>query len=321
MEKLPIYDIVINETDETGLQFNSFVDRPAHQKDFIMFDKETDLFFDEESKTVVGVMVAADDLIYRNSLGVGEHYVKFSKDQIKNIVIKMSKQGAFNNVNEDHANEVNGISLIGFYQTEKKIGLEAPSVLRNNQQINDGSLIGIYLVENKEMISKIKKGEINGFSIEGIFEKVKLKIENNMKNPFEKFKKKKEVFAQAVADDGTKLTWEGDLTIDETIISVIGEDGETTPAPAKDWLVVTEDGTQFIVTTDETGLVKAVEEVAAEEAPTEEAPKEDEAMAKILKENTELKAQLSKFNKQFEKPATAKDKIDFFALAQKIKKS
>jgi hypothetical protein len=35
--ELPVYKIVVNDDDETGVEFVSLVDRPAIQKDFMLF--------------------------------------------------------------------------------------------------------------------------------------------------------------------------------------------------------------------------------------------------------------------------------------------
>jgi len=75
MKKLPRYDVRINETDETGLEFNSLVENPAHGKEFIMFSKDSNYFFDEKSKTIIGCAIAADEDIYRNSESIGKRYI------------------------------------------------------------------------------------------------------------------------------------------------------------------------------------------------------------------------------------------------------
>jgi len=215
--------------------------------------------------------------------------------------------------------------MTGLFQIDKESGVVCPEKLAS-QKLKDGSLITIYHVENQDIISKINKKEFNGFSIEGIFEKVKLNQEK-MKNLFEKFKKKKEVFAEATTDDGTKLAWEGELEIGVTAIMVMAEDGSMTPAPAKDYLVTTDDGV-FTMTVDEAGILKAVEPIEAkkEEEPaagdTDEVKAMKETAIKMQKEISDLKLQISKFNKDLGKgESSTSAKIDFFAMAQKIKNS
>ena len=325
MKKLPLYDIRINETDETGIEFNSLVERPAHGKEFLMFEKEQELFFDAESKTLIGCAIAVDEEIFRNSPTIGEHLVKFSKESVKQIVIKLSKGGIFNSVNTNHETVVDGIYLTGMFQIDEELGIKCPEKLKG-QKLADGSLITIYHVENQEIIKNIENKNFNGFSIEGIFEKIKLK-QQEMKNPFEKFMKKKEVFANAVSEDGTKLTWDGEIEIGSTVLMVVNEDETTTPAVTKEFLISTESGEVMKVTTNEEGIiteVMPVEEQKAdekEEEKKEEVAAESEEVVKLKAENEDLKIQLSKFNKQFNKFETAKkdDKIDFFAMAQRIK--
>ncbi len=40
MNELPIYRIVVNEDDETGVEFVSLVEKPAIKKDFLMFNEQ-----------------------------------------------------------------------------------------------------------------------------------------------------------------------------------------------------------------------------------------------------------------------------------------
>lgn len=326
MEKLPIYDIEVNENDETGVSFNSFVENPAHQKNFIVFEKQEKYYFDAEKKQVIGVVIAADELIYRNSPEIGEHYVLFSKESIKKIMLKLSKNNFFNSVNKEHSTVVEGVYLTSFFQTDKAIGLSVPTKLAS-QNIKDGSLIAVYTVENQEIINGINEGKFKGFSIEGLFEKekiemsIKTKIEN-MKNPFEKFFKKapkKENFGTAITQDGQNLSWDGELEIDKTVINVVAEDGTELPAPAGDLLISLEDGTVAKITVNAEGVLTAVEEEKAEVEEEVAAKKEaEEKMAALRKENEILKLQLSKFNKDFKKPEKS-DSIDFFEMAKRIK--
>jgi len=39
MNELPIYRIVVNEDDETGVEFVSLVEKPAKKKDFLLFQE------------------------------------------------------------------------------------------------------------------------------------------------------------------------------------------------------------------------------------------------------------------------------------------
>ena len=66
---LPFFKIVVNEADETGIDFNSFVDAPAHMKAFIAFGKDAVRYeFNDEKRIVTGVMISAGTPIYSHEL-------------------------------------------------------------------------------------------------------------------------------------------------------------------------------------------------------------------------------------------------------------
>ena len=56
--ELPFYKIVVNENDETGVDFNAFVDAPAHMKGFIAFNDAVRYSFNDEKRIVTGVMIS-----------------------------------------------------------------------------------------------------------------------------------------------------------------------------------------------------------------------------------------------------------------------
>ena len=65
---LPFYELIIDDSKESGVDYNSLVEHPAHRKTFIAFNKdEKRYYFNEEKKIVFGVMMAANLPIFRNS--------------------------------------------------------------------------------------------------------------------------------------------------------------------------------------------------------------------------------------------------------------
>ena len=65
--ELPLYKLVINETDETGVEFVSLVTAPAIERDFIYFAKNRKKFEiqNEEKRIIFGLAMEADKHIYR----------------------------------------------------------------------------------------------------------------------------------------------------------------------------------------------------------------------------------------------------------------
>ena len=88
MNKLPIYRIQLGDAE--GIKIMSLVESPAVEIDFLKFAEQTPLQFsiDEEERVVFGVALRADYPIYRISPRIGEYYVVFERDTIKQLFEK-----------------------------------------------------------------------------------------------------------------------------------------------------------------------------------------------------------------------------------------
>lgn len=297
--EIRVYDMTINANDETGVDFNSFVDGPAHIRSFEMYSKQKVKFaIDEEKRIVTGVFIMADFLIYRRDEQHGEHFVKFSPDTIWAIRNKFFKKGYNVNTNVQHKTTVKGAVLVESYivhATDPRF-TKVPEILAK-QKVNDGSWIGSYHIENDALWQDCKNGIFNGFSIEGYFDKTATNIKTNMS------KKKKGLFQSIFGSEGGKDTMGEVTTVDGIVLSFEGDlavgtavtieiDGKPTAAPAGDHQVEI-DGTVYAVTLDDEGKVATMDEV---EAMSEEAEILAEAMRKIVKEAKTEFAEMRKEN-------------------------
>jgi hypothetical protein len=320
MEKY--FDIVVNENDETGFDFNSLVMNPAHELPKISFNKQTAIRqqFNDEKRIVTGVAIAANKWIYRNDEIYGEHYVRFTPPVIELMNVKNAKANNFNLVNIEHDPKqvAKGVYLVANYIVSNS-DPKYPNVPEafKDQNIDDGSLIRSYYFENKELYEKVKKE--GGFSIEGWFDKkqVNFKQQIKMSKPTKTVwqlifgaTEEKTQFAQVTAIDGTVLMYDGDLA--EGTAMFIEENGEQVAAKVGDYQVTLEDGTEKIVTLDEAGVVTAITDVQAMESDEPTVTEQiAEVMKKVLKdtderfkaiedENKKLKSQIEGFKSQIE---------------------
>ena len=112
MKKLPIYKLIVTDNEESGVNFNSFVETPATEQPFYAFSKDEPLKFkaDPERRIVTGAMMVSDTPIYRNSNGE-EFMVVFEKETIEKIVQKFFKDEFNKNVNTDHSTPITGVTL------------------------------------------------------------------------------------------------------------------------------------------------------------------------------------------------------------------
>ena len=95
--ELPVYKLVINPDDETGVDFVSLVTSPAIERDFVYFQKDKprlNVAFkiqSDEKRIIFGMAMEADKKIYRYDEARGEYYVYFDKQTIFEIAKKWAK--------------------------------------------------------------------------------------------------------------------------------------------------------------------------------------------------------------------------------------
>ena len=169
--ELPVYKIVVNEDDDTGVDFVSLVDRPAIQKDFMLFSQQQKQGYsiqDEEKRIVTGPAMLADLPIYRYDDVRGEYYVTFDAQTIWTIAKKFVRKNFYKAVNTDHETPVDGgVHMIESYFIDRERGVMPP---KGYEDAKDGSWFLTYLVDNDELWAKVKAGEWKGFSVEGFFD-------------------------------------------------------------------------------------------------------------------------------------------------------
>lgn len=317
MDKLPLYKVVLI-SDEDGMDFNAFVDYPATQKNAYFFDKQEpkDKFhFNEEKRIVTGVAIASNIPIYRRDKFGNEYNLFFTKEVVRELGRRMMKKGYMHNLNSMHdANKkIKGAYLDEIYYIDEAREHNAPGIFKG-QNLQDGTMIVSYFVENDEEWDKWKKGVYKGFSIEAWFDIQKVNFKNQIKMSEKKQTLKdrilaifseteaEKVFAETVTSSGETLKWEGDLTTGTPVMLVTEESD-----------IVASEGTynlpemNLVIMVDANGLVSEIEEVTEEEVveSTEEVIEEMAKQFASQRENfknqvAELKATIEEQNKKIE---------------------
>jgi hypothetical protein len=167
MERLPLIDMTIDDEHETGVEFISFVDTPAIEREWMAFNNTPKMQFkvkNEEKRIVSGAIMVANLPIYRRDEHNGEYYVKFSGDAIQKIVERFFKNGMTGRVNLDHNEVVEDV-----YMIESFIIDERKKTPEGFAELPKGSWFGSFKVENDEVWRQVKDGTFRGFSIEGMF--------------------------------------------------------------------------------------------------------------------------------------------------------
>lgn len=167
---MKIFNIVINEDDNTGMDTISLVSQPAVGVNFLKFEEQKEikkLSFDADKHIITGVVALAGIPIYRYDKEIGDYYVVFTSEVIEKMMIKYSKMNLNNSVDLQHnGKKVDGVIMFESYIYNKERNI-APVEFGD---IPDGSWIASFKVENDELWNEIKSGnELNGFSLAGLF--------------------------------------------------------------------------------------------------------------------------------------------------------
>lgn len=168
---LDLYYIDLDPNDDyTGIDAISLVDDAAVECDFLTFSKDKPKMVfakDDERHIITGIAMSANKPIYRRNADGYEYYTLFTPKSIERLVVDYAKKGLQNSVNLQHNDNTfqNGIYMIESYFVNKERGI-APKEF----EVEDGSYVVSYKVENEELWDEIKNsGELNGFSIQGYF--------------------------------------------------------------------------------------------------------------------------------------------------------
>jgi hypothetical protein len=167
-EKLPVYQIVVEDGDDTGISLISLVQDPAIVMKGMAFNNKEVMSFKEvgDKQVIVGPALIPDMKIYREDEKYGQYYVTFTKETIAKMVEKFNKFGSNRKINIDHSNQMVDAFIMEdwivedtVYDKSRKYGIEVP--------------IGTYMImvkieDTKFWLEEVKGNEKFGFSIEGL---------------------------------------------------------------------------------------------------------------------------------------------------------
>ena len=180
-KNLPIYQAIVLDNGDWGLEKISLVDDPAMQSNFEFYsDVEGDEFKysvqNAEKRHIFGVIVRADHPVLRLSAEGMPYYITFSKQTIETIVQKYFREGRQNNFNLMHipGTDIKGIEMLQCFIKDTEKGINP----KGFEDIEDGSLFGEFKVLDDGIWQDIKDGKYKGFSMQ-IFHKALLVLEED----------------------------------------------------------------------------------------------------------------------------------------------
>ena len=170
MKKLPVYKLVISNDLGSDIEVDAvaLVEAPAIERNFMAFDGAVRLTFNEERRIVSGPAMLADYPIYRRNDTYGEHYVVFDKEQIQAIANRFLAKGYAKSFNlfHDPSQTTDGVSVLNSFVTDEQMGIMP---MKGYEDAKDGSWFLSAKINDDAIWQKVKDGEIQGFSVEGMF--------------------------------------------------------------------------------------------------------------------------------------------------------
>ena len=300
IDGIPVFRATISDED-TGMFRISLVDAPAVESNFVAFDmtRKAQMYAvaDEDKRLVLGVVMRADFPIFRRDEGLGEYYVIYTADTIRQMAEKYLAEGRQNEVNLMHrpGSDVEGVEMVQYFIKDSAKGI-APEGF----DVADGSLFAEFHVLNDDVWAAIKEGTYKGFSLEGVFdlepERSKDRVPeivDALEGMFSKIYKPKNTEEMTkikgiLARLAKALVEMGNITTDKGVLSwdgeddlkagdaVFVEDAEGNRTPAADGEYITADNKTIVVVD---GKVSDIKDPEAEVAPAQEEAAEEEAAA------------------------------------------
>lgn len=162
--KLPVIELKIDEANESFVSAIALVENPAIESDFIAFNSIQNFTINDEKQELIGAAMIPDKPIYRNGTN-GDFYAVFSKDTIRQIAQVFAQKGLFNNTNIEHTITPADSFVFQSYIVDGSKDINSPKGI----EAPDGSWIVGVKVVNPTVWQAIKKGQVKGFSVEGVF--------------------------------------------------------------------------------------------------------------------------------------------------------
>lgn len=165
------------KTKENGLNILSMVETPAIEINYIKMKEEINHIkmevLDEEKNIVIAPALVPDMLIPRVHKGI-KYYISFDKETIEQSLVKMSAEQKDQNVDINHSEKlINGAIVMEKFITHPN----RVTQVKNFENLPIGTLFFTAKVIDEKLMSDIKAGKINGWSIDGFYD---LEIEEDV---------------------------------------------------------------------------------------------------------------------------------------------
>lgn len=163
-----VVELILDEEQDNFIEAISVVEYPAIEEDFVALKSQEFKFAEQDTdkKILIGPVLIPNKPIYRKN-GEDEYYIYFSRDTVRKASQLYLKQGNQSNSTLEHAETVQGLTLVESWIVEDKENDKSNSF---GMDVPLGTWMGSVKVDNDEIWNDyVKTGKVKGFSIEGYF--------------------------------------------------------------------------------------------------------------------------------------------------------
>ena len=168
-KNIPVIRAKLNSIKD-GIKILSMVNEPAIMINYVQMETDKQnvkmAIIDEGEGIVIAPALVPDLPIYRNINGK-EFYLVFDKEVILDTLIKLSKDKTDANIDTNHdGNLVSDVIVFEKFVTDER----RVTSVAGFEDKPMGTLFFSAKINNPTQLAKVKSGEINGWSIDGMFD-------------------------------------------------------------------------------------------------------------------------------------------------------
>ena len=312
---IPVFAVNV---DDPGCSIStmSLVDDPAMSIDMVCFSKEQNMNFsiqDESQHNILTCLVRVDFPILRLTEDGDPYYIVFNKETAKVLCQRLMKDGMQQNISLNHNGKlIQGIQLQEVFIKDVEKGISPVGF----EEAADGSLMGVYHIEDDALWNDCIEGRFKGISIESLLrieefkKKCNKKIKKNIMSKIKDALKRLLMEFNTLSTDKAELYWEEDTEL-MVGYKVFVEDESGNKVPAMDGEYISDENKIKVAGGVVTEIEKkeiddvpaevpaekkedVMEEPAKEEPAKEEPAKEEPTTEEPKDDNTEKVAELEK---------------------------
>ena len=300
---IPVFAVNV---DDPGCSIStmSLVDDPAMSIDMVCFSKEQKMNFsiqDESQHNILTCLVRVDFPILRVTEDGDPYYIVFNKETAKVLCQRLMKDGMQQNISLNHNGKlIQGIQLQEVFIKDTEKGISPIGF----EEAADGSLMGVYHIEDDQLWNDCIEGRFKGISIESLLGIEEFKKKCNKKTKKNNMSKIKEVLKRLLMEFNTLSTDKAELYWEEDTELMVGykvfvEDESGNKVPAMDGEYISDENKIKVAG----GTVTEIERREVDDMPVNvPAEKKEETMEEPIVEEPKEEPK--------EEPATEEPKED-----------